>query len=108
MFPELFRIPGLGIPLATYGVLLAIGFILALWMTARLAERDGLPKNKVYDLGLYILAASLVGSKLLMVITEWNDYGGDWRRAFSFDILRSGGVFYGGLISAVLVSVILM
>jgi phosphatidylglycerol:prolipoprotein diacylglycerol transferase len=108
MFPELFRIPGLGIPLATYGVLLAIGFILALWMTARLAERDGLPKNKVYDLGLYILAASLVGSKLLMVITEWNDYGGDWRRVLSFDFLRSGGVFYGGFIAAVIASVILM
>ncbi len=108
MFPELFRIPGLGIPLATYGVLLAIGFILALWMTARLAERDGLPKNKVYDLGLYILAASLVGSKLLMVITEWNDYGGDWRRILSFDFLRSGGVFYGGFIAAVIASVILM
>ncbi|HKS42889.1 MAG TPA: prolipoprotein diacylglyceryl transferase [Blastocatellia bacterium] len=108
MFPELFRIPGLGIPLATYGVLLAIGFILALWMTARLAERDGLPKNRVYDLGLYILAASLVGSKLLMVITEWNDYGGDWRRIISFDFLRSGGVFYGGFIAAVIASVILM
>ena len=108
MFPELFRIPGLGIPLATYGVLLAIGFILALWMTARLAERDGLPKNRVYDLGLYILAASLVGSKLLMVITEWNDYGGDCRRIISFDFLRSGGVFYGGFIAAVIASVILM
>ncbi|HKP85590.1 MAG TPA: prolipoprotein diacylglyceryl transferase [Blastocatellia bacterium] len=108
MFPELFRIPGLGIPLATYGVLLAIGFILALWVTARIAERDGLPKNRAYDLGLYILAASLIGSKVLMVITEWGDYGGDWSRVISFDFLRSGGVFYGGFIAAVLASVILM
>jgi phosphatidylglycerol:prolipoprotein diacylglycerol transferase len=108
MFPELFKIPGLGIPLATYGVLLATGFILALWVTARLAERDGLPKNRAYDLGLYILAASLVGSKLLMIITEWGDYGGDWRRILSLDFLRSGGVFYGGFIAAVVASVILM
>jgi phosphatidylglycerol:prolipoprotein diacylglycerol transferase len=108
MFPELFKIPGLGIPLATYGVLLAIGFILALWLTARLAARDGLPKQRIYDLGLYVLAASLVGSKVLMVVTEWNDYGGDWRRMLSLDFLRSGGVFYGGFIAAVLASVILM
>ena len=86
MFPELFRIPGLGIPLATYGVLLAIGFILALWLAARLAARDGLPKQRIYDLGLYVLAAGLVGSKALMVITEWNDYGGDWRRMLSVDL----------------------
>jgi len=108
MFPELFRIPGLDWPVSTYGVLLATAFILGLWVTAKMAERDGLPRERMYDLGLYILAAALIGSKVLMVITEWNDYGGDWKRAFSFDILRSGGVFYGGLISAVLVSLILM
>ena len=108
MFPELFKIPGLGIPLATYGVLLAIGFILALWLAARLAARDGLPKQRIYDLGLYVLAAGLVGSKALMVITEWNDYGGDWRRMLSVDFLRSGGVFYGGLLAAVAASVIFM
>ena len=108
MFPELFRIPGLGIPIATYGVLLAIGFIAALWLTAQLAARDGLPKDRIYDLGLYILAASLIGSKLLMVITEWSDYRGEWRRVLSFDLWRSGGVFYGGFLIALLVSVILM
>lgn len=108
MFPELFRIPGLGIPIATYGVLLAIGFIAALWLTAHLAARDGLSRDRIYDLGLYILAASLIGSKVLMVITEWSDYGGDWRRIFSFDLWRSGGVYYGGFLIALLVSVFLM
>ncbi|HXG68416.1 MAG TPA: prolipoprotein diacylglyceryl transferase [Blastocatellia bacterium] len=108
MFPELFRIPGLGWPLSTYGLLLAIAFMLALWMTARLAERDGLPKGKIYDLGLYILAASLVGSKVLMIITEWDTYRGDWGRILSFDLLRSGGVYFGGFLTALLVSVILM
>lgn len=108
MFPELFRIPGLGWPLSTYGLLLAVAFMLALWMTARLAERDGLPKGKIYDLGLYILAASLVGSKVLMIITEWDQYEGDWGRILSFDLLRSGGVYYGGFVTALIVSVILM
>jgi len=108
MFPELFRIPGLGIPIATYGVLLAIAFITALWLTANLAARDGLPKDRIYDLGLYILAASLIGSKVLMVITEWSDYRGEWKRILSFDLWRSGGVYYGGFLIALLVSVILM
>jgi phosphatidylglycerol:prolipoprotein diacylglycerol transferase len=108
MFPELFKIPGIDLPVATYGVLLAAGFILALWLTARLAAKDGLPKDRIYDLGLYILASSLIGSKLLMVLTEWNEYGGNWGRVFSFDLFRSAGVYYGGFIVAVLVSVLLM
>jgi phosphatidylglycerol:prolipoprotein diacylglycerol transferase len=108
MLPELFRIPGLDLPISTYGLLLAISFLLALWLTAKLAAADGLPKNKVYDLGLYILAASLVGSKLLMVVTEWDEFKGDWSKLLSFDFLRSGGVFFGGFLAAVFASVLLM
>lgn len=108
MLPELFKIPGLDIPLATYGLLLAIGFILALWLIARLAQQDGLPKGRVYDLGLYILASGLIGSKALLVVTEWDDMAGDWKRIFSFDLLRSGGVYYGGFIIGMLVGVLLI
>lgn len=108
MFPELFKIPGLGVTISTYGLLLAIAFITALWLTAQLAARDQLPKSRVYDLGLYILASALVGSKLLMIITEWGAYGGDWRRILSFDLLRSGGVYFGGFLAALVASVILM
>ncbi|HEX5736397.1 MAG TPA: prolipoprotein diacylglyceryl transferase [Blastocatellia bacterium] len=108
MFPELFKIPGIDVTIHTYGFLLAIAFILALWMTARLAARDGLPKNRVYDLGLYILLSALVGAKVVMLITEWNEPGGGWKRVFSLDLLSSGGVFYGGLLFALLTSVLLM
>ena len=107
MLPELFKIPGLGITVSTYGFLLAIGFISALWLIATLAERDGLPKNRIYDLGLYVLASGLIGAKVLMVITDWNDYG-SWRQALSLDVLRSGGVYYGGFLIAAGVSVLLM
>jgi phosphatidylglycerol:prolipoprotein diacylglycerol transferase len=69
MFPELFKIPYLNFTLNTYGLLLAFSFIAGLYVMARLAERDGLDRNRVYDLGLWVLAASLIGSKLLMVLT---------------------------------------
>lgn len=109
MFPDLFTIPGINFTLNTYGVLLAVAFLLGLYIMGRLAERDGLDKNRVYDLGLWVLAASLVGSKLLMVITEWDEvYSKDWKQIFSLDFLRSGGVFYGGFIGAVVASVIVM
>ena len=78
-------------------------------LKARLAARDGLDKQKVYDLGLWVLAASLIGSKALMVIAEWDSYYRDNpSQIFTLDFFRSGGVFYGGFIGAVVASVIVM
>jgi phosphatidylglycerol:prolipoprotein diacylglycerol transferase len=109
MFPELFKLPFLNFTLNTYGVLLAVAFIAGLYVMARLAERDGLDKNHVYDLGLWVLAAALIGSKVLMVVTEWDVYYRDHpRQIFTLDFFRSGGVFYGGFIGAVIASVIVM
>ncbi|MBL8190642.1 MAG: prolipoprotein diacylglyceryl transferase [Acidobacteria bacterium] len=109
MFPELFKIPYLNFTIYTYGLLVALSFIVGLWVMSRLAARDGLDKQKVYDLGLWVLVASLVGSKLLLIITEWNDrYSGNIGAIFSLDFLRSNGVFYGGFIGAVIASVIVM
>jgi phosphatidylglycerol:prolipoprotein diacylglycerol transferase len=108
MFPELFRIPFLNFTLNTYGLLLAVSFITGLYLMARLAERDGLDRNRVYDLGLWVLAASLLGSKLLMIATEWDYYRVNPRQIFTLDFFRSGGVFYGGFLAAVIASVLVM
>jgi phosphatidylglycerol:prolipoprotein diacylglycerol transferase len=78
-------------------------------LMARLAARDGLDRQKVIDLGLWVLAASLIGSKALMVIAEWDvTYRDNLREIFTLDFLRSGGVYYGGFIAAVIASVIAM
>jgi phosphatidylglycerol:prolipoprotein diacylglycerol transferase len=109
MFPELFKIPYLNFTFNTYGFLLAVAFIGGLYVMGRLAASDGLEKQKVYDLGLWVLAASLIGSKLLMVITEWDSYYRDNPgQIFTLDFFRSGGVFYGGFIGAIIASFIVM
>jgi phosphatidylglycerol:prolipoprotein diacylglycerol transferase len=99
MFPELFRIPFIDFPIYTYGVLLATGILLGIWVAARQAAADGLDKNVMYSFALRVVIASLIGSKLLMVITEWDSLGGDWSRIFSLDFLRAGGVYYGGFLA---------
>ena len=105
MFPELFRIGNF--PVNTYGVLLALAFLSALLIAARLAARDGLPRERVYDLGLWMLLAAIVGSKLLMLFTEPGYRENPWS-LFSLDFLRSGGVFYGGFIGAAAVGYFLI
>jgi phosphatidylglycerol:prolipoprotein diacylglycerol transferase len=97
MYPELFNIGP--ITVYTYGVLLAASYLLGLQFAIARARRWGLDEKRVLDLGIYIIIAALVGAKLLLVITDFDTF-----RASPADLLslaRSGGVFYGGLITAV-------
>lgn len=105
MYPELFRIGSF--PINTYGVFLALAFLCAILVTVKLAARDGLPRERIYDLSLWMLLGGLVGSKFLMLFTE-PEYRSSPLQLISLDFLRSGGVFYGGLIGAVLVGYLLM
>jgi phosphatidylglycerol:prolipoprotein diacylglycerol transferase len=105
MYPELFRIGNF--PINTYGVLLALAFLMALVVAAWLAARDGLPRERVYDLGLWMLLAALVGSKVLMLWTE-PVYREHPLQLLSLDFLRSGGVFYGGFLGATLTGYLLI
>ena len=105
MYPEIIRIGSF--PINTYGVFLAIAFLCAILITARLAERDGLPREKIWDLSLWMLLAALVGSKFLMLFTEPEYRANPWQ-LLSLDFLRSGGVFYGGLLGAVIAGYLLI
>jgi phosphatidylglycerol:prolipoprotein diacylglycerol transferase len=88
-------------------VFLALAFLCAILIAVRLARRDGLPSEKIYDLSLWMLLAGLVGSKILMLFTE-PEYRDNPALLLSLDFLRSGGVFYGGLLGAVLAGYFLM
>jgi len=105
MYPEIFRIGSF--PINTYGVFLALAFLCAILITVKLAARDGLPREKIYDLCLWMLLCSLIGSKILMLFTE-PEYRDHPLQLISLDFLRSGGVFYGGLIGAILSGYLLM
>jgi phosphatidylglycerol:prolipoprotein diacylglycerol transferase len=99
MYPELFRIGNF--PVTSYGVWLAVGMLLALFAASRLAARDGLPREKIYDFGLWTLIGALLGSKVLMYFVEPNT------QIFSLDFLRSGGVYYGGFLGGLSTAAIL-
>src|SRR5438046_5936226 len=105
MYPVLFHIRSFAVN--TYGVFLALAFLGAIFVTVRLAARDGLAKERIYDLCLWLLLSSLIGSKILMFFTE-PEYREHPLQLFSLDFLRSGGVFYGGLLGAVITGYVLM
>jgi phosphatidylglycerol:prolipoprotein diacylglycerol transferase len=92
----------LAIPVHTYGILVAAGFLVAMSLAARAAERSGLNRDKVLDLSFGILIAAMVGSRLLFIIVNWDEYSHDLLGIFQF--WKGGLVFYGGFIGAVLFS----
>lgn len=99
MHPILFEV--FGFPVYTYGVLLAAAYLLGLQFALMRARTRGLDPNRVMDLGIWIIISALAGAKLLLFIVEFDTYKNP---AELLTLMRSGGVFYGGLIAAVVVA----
>ncbi len=100
MHPLLFELGPVSV--YTYGVLLATAYLLGLKLAMVRAGRRGLDSARILDLGIYIIIAALVGAKLLLLVTDFRTFTSDPRALLM--LARSGGVFYGGLILAVLVA----
>src|SRR5688500_13911680 len=93
-------------PVYTYGVLLAAAYLLGLHLAVWRAKRRGVDPSRVMDLGIWIIIAALVGAKLLLIIVDWDHYRSNPRDIFS--LVRSAGVFYGGLVAATITGILLI
>ena len=100
MFPRLFEVGPVSI--YSYGLLLATAYLVGLWYASVRARKRGLDANRVTDLGIYIIISALVGAKLLLVVVEFDHLRRDPSEIWN--LLRSAGVFYGGLLLAVAVA----
>ena len=99
MHPILFRIGDF--PIGTYGLLLTVGFFLAMGLAQWLGRREGIAPETISNLAITLLLAGVVGSKLLMVIVDLCN-GVSFRQVFDLGYLRAGGAIHGGIIGATL------
>ncbi len=100
MYPELFHIPYL----YTYGVLLAVALLSALWLVRHLAKWEGLNHDSVSNLGIYCALSAIGGAKAMMYLVDFRYYAQNPAEILSLATCRAGGVFYGGLIAALAVA----
>ena len=100
MYPRLLELGP--ITLYSYGVLLAAAYLLGLKLAMARARSAGLDSTKIMDLGIYIIISALVGAKAMLLIVDFDFFSSNPRQLLN--LLRSGGVFYGGLILAVVVA----
>jgi phosphatidylglycerol:prolipoprotein diacylglycerol transferase len=105
MFPRLFQIGSFS--QSTYGVLVALAFLAALSLISRLARRAGLNSDRVVNLGILCGVSAIIGAKIMMFLVDI-PYMRNPGEIFSIASLQAGGVFYGGLIAALIAAVVYM
>ena len=102
MYPVLISI--FGFKIHTYGVLMAVSFILGLNLAMIYGKKVGIKPNNILDIGLYTLVSVIVGGKLLLLIVDYKYFISNPGEIF-FLLFRLGGVYYGGLILAVIIDI---
>jgi phosphatidylglycerol:prolipoprotein diacylglycerol transferase len=98
MYPKILDLGPLTIH--TYGLLLAAAFIAGIWITSRNAKKAGISPDQIWNMGLIVIFAALVGAKILLLFSDFHYYSENFREIFSLSTLRSTGVYYGGLLLA--------
>jgi phosphatidylglycerol---prolipoprotein diacylglyceryl transferase len=99
MYPKLISIGHFFIP--TYGVLVAIAFLVALAITVRLGRRAGIDPERITNLAIYCALMGLLGAKVLMVLFDLPRFIRNPGELFSWDTLQAAGVYFGGLLLAI-------
>ena len=111
MHPILFELPSITIgswtlgpiPIRMYGLMIGIGFLLGMFLASRRAKKEGVDPERILDMGVYLLLAAIVGSRILYVLTPLQEFTAHPLDAFA--IWKGGLVFYGGLLAAVPVGI---
>lgn len=91
----------------SYGVMLSLAFLLAVFFAGRQAQKQNIPAEKIWDLGFVLIIAGIIGARILFIALNLRFYlSAAWWEIF---MLHHGGlVFYGGLISALIGGVIFL
>ncbi len=87
----------------TYGVMVALGVLVGVVLARRQGTREGIDPDKIVDITFYVLVSALIGSRLLFVVMNIQEYAHNPLKALK--IWEGGLVFYGGLLPAVAVGI---
>src|SRR5438552_18105552 len=108
MLQELYRIPihiphiaENGIPLYGYGLMLFVAFLACITVAGRLGKRQGIAKEPVQDLAIWLFLGGLIGARTTFLLLEANVKSA-WDFFSQFPRLWDGGVvFYGAVLGGI-------
>lgn len=89
-----------GLTIHWYGLIIAVGIVLAILLAARREARLNLPRETTLDLALVCIPVAVVCARLYFVIFSWETYADDPVRALY--IWEGGMAIYGGILGGLL------
>lgn len=97
MRPVLFHIGGFAV--YSYGVMLFLAFLAAIFVARAELNRRGLDGSAIYLTASVAAITGVVGARIFYVLGNLEHFSGNWGQVF--DLNMRGLVFYGGLALAV-------
>lgn len=101
MWPELFRIPFTELTVKSYGTMLVIGFLAAIYVIRRLSKGMGQNPDHITNAALYSLIAGVVGARAFYVVHYWETFKHNQLEIFY--VWQGGLELLGGVLLAILV-----
>lgn len=105
MHPVIWRISDT-MAIKSYGIAIAIAFVLGIFLTARHARKVGLKFNDFVDMGFWVVIAAIIGGRVFFILFNLRDY--IQKPIAIVQIWHGGLIFYGGLFAAVLTAIVFM
>jgi len=102
LHPILFTIGEIDI--RTYGVAMAMAFIVNIYIMGRRSLKDGLDPDLALNTCFWIIIGTLLGGRILFIITQWDKYVDD--PISMLKLWKGGLVFYGGFLGSFLAAVL--
>nr|WP_321316106.1 prolipoprotein diacylglyceryl transferase [uncultured Ligilactobacillus sp.] len=87
-----------------YGIIIAIGVLLAVMLSIKEGNKRGLDEENIYDFLLWALPISIVCARIYYVVFQWPYYS--LHPEMIYRIWDGGIAIYGGLIGAAIVLII--
>jgi phosphatidylglycerol:prolipoprotein diacylglycerol transferase len=93
------------LPIYWYGVIIAAGAFLGLYLATKESDRLGLKKDLIVDLIVFAIPIAIISARIYYVIFEWDRYVGQpWWKVFA--IWEGGIAIHGALIGSVITAII--
>jgi phosphatidylglycerol:prolipoprotein diacylglycerol transferase len=96
--PEVFQLGFLHV--RSYGLMLAIAFLVGTWIAVKEARRLGLDEDKIVSMILVVLISSVLGARALYVIEHIQEFRREWGSMLA--LWQGGLTLYGGVVAGTL------